>query len=44
LLYIKIRNITWEMDHTYSGGMYAYVVDVPNDFYYETPKRQPKGF
>ncbi|AIK39782.1 NUDIX domain protein [Bacillus pseudomycoides] len=29
--------ITWEMDHTYSGGMYAYVVDVPNDFYYETP-------
>ncbi|MED1594656.1 MULTISPECIES: NUDIX hydrolase [Bacillus] len=35
--------ITWEMDHTYSGGMYAYVVDVPNDFYYETPKKTAEG-
>ncbi|HEK9098854.1 TPA: 8-oxo-dGTP diphosphatase [Bacillus pseudomycoides] len=35
--------ITWEVDHTYSGGMYAYVVDVSNNFYYETPKKTTEG-
>ncbi|MBO1580649.1 hypothetical protein J4P91_13620 [Bacillus sp. XF8] len=35
--------ITWEADHTYSGGMYAYVVDVSNNFYYQTPKKTTEG-
>jgi 8-oxo-dGTP diphosphatase len=35
--------ITWNFDNAYFGGMYVYLVDVPNDYVYPTPKKTDEG-
>lgn len=34
--------IKWE-DSSYSGGMYVYVVELPHEFTYDTPKKVSEG-
>lgn len=46
---IKLDNVrfkglvTWIVDGAYSGGMYAFIAEIPEDFIYETPKKTEEG-
>jgi 8-oxo-dGTP diphosphatase len=35
--------ITWEADHTFSGGMYVFLVDIPKSHVYLTPRKTDEG-
>ncbi|WP_181351307.1 8-oxo-dGTP diphosphatase [Thalassobacillus sp. CUG 92003] len=35
--------ISWEVDEKYYGGMYAFLVNLPMNFAYSTPKRVKEG-
>ncbi len=35
--------ITWEVDSSYTGGMYVYLVYMDENFIYETPKKVDEG-
>lgn len=35
--------ITWEVDNSFSGGLYAYLIDVEGGFDYKTPKKIDEG-
>jgi 8-oxo-dGTP diphosphatase len=35
--------ITWNFDNAYFGGMYVYLVGVPIDYLYHTPKKTDEG-
>lgn len=35
--------IKWEFDDAYFGGMYAYLVNIPKDYSYPTPKKVDEG-
>lgn len=35
--------VTWEVDGTYSGGMYAFLADLPSNLEYATPRRIAEG-
>ncbi len=35
--------VTWEVDGTLAGGMYAFVAEVPEDFSYDTPRKTYEG-
>ncbi|MGN7358476.1 NUDIX hydrolase [Paenibacillus sp. SAF-054] len=35
--------VSWDIDNTYSGGMYAFFAEISNDYEYTTPKRVDEG-
>ncbi|KMK78064.1 NUDIX hydrolase [Alkalihalobacillus pseudalcaliphilus] len=35
--------ITWEVDKIHFGGLYVFLVDIHNDFIYQTPKMVDEG-
>ncbi len=35
--------IKWEFDDAYFGGMYVYLVTIPQDYSYPTPKKVAEG-
>ncbi|OXM13417.1 NUDIX hydrolase [Paenibacillus herberti] len=35
--------VTWDVDEAYSGGMYVFLADIPQDYEYETPLRVDEG-
>ncbi|PPA69555.1 NUDIX hydrolase [Jeotgalibacillus proteolyticus] len=35
--------VSWEIDNTITGGMYAFLVTVPVDYEYQTPKKIDEG-
>ena len=35
--------ISWEVDDSYVGGLYVYLVDIEDDYIYQTPKRTDEG-
>jgi 8-oxo-dGTP diphosphatase len=35
--------ISWEVDDTYFDGMYVFLVDIPENFLYKTPKKVDEG-
>lgn len=35
--------ISWEVDHSYAGGLYVYLVDIEDDYEYQTPKKIDEG-
>src|SRR5690606_3914655 len=35
--------VTWIVDGKGVGGMYVYLVELPSDYYYETPVRTAEG-
>lgn len=36
-------NVTWEVDGTYIGGMYAYIAELPKTYDYPTPIKRDEG-
>ncbi|MEQ2526318.1 8-oxo-dGTP diphosphatase [Bacillaceae bacterium CLA-AA-H227] len=35
--------ISWEVDNSFSGGMYVFLVDIVGDYVYPTPKKTEEG-
>lgn len=35
--------VSWEVDNSYVGGLYVYLVDIEDDFDYQTPKKTDEG-
>lgn len=35
--------VTWKVDNAYSDGMYVFLVDIPDDYSYPTPKKTDEG-
>jgi ADP-ribose pyrophosphatase len=35
--------VTWFVGGTWTGGMYAYIVELPSDYRYETPRKTDEG-
>ncbi|WP_156288692.1 NUDIX hydrolase [Oceanobacillus salinisoli] len=35
--------VTWEVDSSHVGGMYAYIAEVPEDYTYHTPIKTDEG-
>ncbi|MGN7410922.1 NUDIX hydrolase [Sporosarcina sp. SAFN-010] len=40
---IKKGVISWEVDDSYVGGLYVYLVDIENNYDYQTPKKTDEG-
>src|SRR5690625_4212210 len=36
-------NVTWGVDDSYSGGMYAYIAELPTTYEYPTPIKMEEG-
>ncbi|KEZ51322.1 NUDIX hydrolase [Metabacillus indicus] len=35
--------VSWEVDDKYIGGMYVFLVEIPNTFVFQTPRRVAEG-
>src|SRR5690606_11107791 len=35
--------ISWDVDASYSGGMYVFIAEIPDDYQYITPKKVDEG-